>query len=112
MLYPSKYESLKKYPYVVHRIMSTVYRNLPVVFLDDDKNSPQPGVISIVYPDAFVNAVLTDRAREILIEIISQCCIKNKTRMCVVFGEADCVYCEPDGLKQISTEPPGGGLSV
>lgn len=110
----------KKYPYIVQRMLSAVYRTVPVIFLDkskgvkelNDEGSLQLKEINIVCPNAFNNGVLTEKAKEILIKIISNYSVKTKFKMCIVFGESDCLYCDPDGTKSFYPEPPSGGVSI
>jgi len=108
----------KKYPYVVQRMLSAVYRTVPVIFLDESngvkesnyENSLQLKEVNIVCPNAFNNGVLTEKAKAILVKIISDYSVKTKFKMCIVFGESDCLYCDPDGSKSISIEKPRGGI--
>lgn len=72
-------------PYLVERLMATVYRRRPV-----------PGGL----------------ARADFIAWASDRSVENRRRMCLVFGPADCVYLTPDGCWQKSAEPPRGGVAV
>ena len=115
-----KYQSRKRYPYVVQRMLSAVYRTIPVIFLDkskhikdlNDENPLELKRINIVCSDAFNNGALTEKAKEVLVKTISDYSVKTKFKMCIVFGESNCVYCEPDGSKDSFPEPPRGSISV
>ena len=72
-------------PYLVERLMATVYRRRPV-----------PGGL----------------ARADLIAWAGDEAVAAGRRMCLVFGPTECVYLTPDGCWEESAEPPRGGLAV
>ena len=105
--------SAPSYPYVVVRYMATVYGHFPVRFVDPQAlptNVDQDNAFVIACPLPFVDGQLTAQAREAVLKAAQQACRTSRHRMCAVFGESDCVYCEPDGSANTSIEPPSGGI--
>ena len=106
--------SSPSYPYVVVRYMATVYGHFPVRFVDPQEVPPDlaqyTNAFVITCPVPFVDGQLTVQARQALLDAVQQACQKSCHRMCAVFSESDCVYCEPDGPATTSSEPPSGGV--
>lgn len=103
-----------QYPYVVVRYMAAVYGQFPVRFAEPQEVDPDPKerreAFVIAWPMPFVDGHLTAQARQALIDAVQQASRQSRHQMCAVFGELDCVYCEPDGTAKPSDEPPAGGI--
>jgi hypothetical protein len=103
-----------RYPYVAVRYMATVYGHFPVRFVDpqdsrvDADEATEAFVVACPLP--FVDGRLTAQAREALLDVVQQASKRSRHRLCVVFSESDCVYCEPDGSAKTSSDPPSGGI--
>lgn len=101
----------KKFPYIIIRLMNSVYQPIPIVFVPDDSIKPLKNVATFVIPDPYdEQGRLTDFTREVIIGGVLKTSKESGFRMCAVFGEADCVYCEPDGSTKWSDSPPMGGM--
>jgi hypothetical protein len=74
-------------PYLVERLMPAVYRRREV-------------------------EVPAGLGRDDLIAWAGDQAVAARRRMCLVLGPEDCVYLEPDGCWQPSSEPPRGGAVV
>lgn len=102
------------YPQVVVRYMATVYSYCPVRFVAPQEVRPDleqdTDAFVIACPIPFVDGQLTAQARHALIDAVQEACRQSRHRMCAVFGESDCVYCESDGASEESVEPPSGGI--
>lgn len=103
----------KKYPYVVRRVMATVYQRIEVVFTTE-KCHPPPGGLHIVmnhrpYDD---HGNPTPEARNALVEVLLVMTRTSGFRMCAVFADQDATYVEPDGQVNQSTGPPSGGINL
>ena len=104
-----------EYPYLCWYALATVYPVVRVVFTDeeaDDSEEKLTSPLKVAYRGAFINGKLTKGAREVLIEKVHRISVKERKRICVVFGKHDCVYCEPNGSKKNSTEPPSGFIKI
>lgn len=103
------------YPYVVVRYMATVCGQFPVRFVGseptnlDSKAFENAVVVGCPQPYA-VDESLTPEARNALLGVVRYACQQSGHRMCVVFGEQDCVYLEPEGVAKHSNKPPSGGI--
>jgi len=74
-------------PYLVERLMPAVYRRCEV-------------------------EVPEGMARDDLVAWAGDQAVAAGRRMCLVLATGDCVYLEPDGCWQPSSQPPRGGLVV
>ena len=101
----------KKYPYVVVVYMPSVFRQMPVVFVPNDKCAPSATSINIVEPVPYVSGKLSDKTRKAVIGVTAYMVQQYKKRACVVFSESDCIYCELDGSNDPCNEPPSGGVN-
>ncbi len=104
-----------EYPYLCWYALATVYPVVRVVFTDeeaDDSGEKLTSPLKVAYRGAFINGKLTKGAREVLIEKVHRISVKERKRICVIFGKHDCVYCEPNGSKKNSTEPPSGFIKI
>jgi hypothetical protein len=101
-----------RFPYVVLRIMTSVFRIMHVHFVDDISKSKDWVNIVIEKKEPYRNGVLKDEIRKALVKMTLLECQKANRRMCVVFGPKECVYCEPDGSTEESDGPPSGGLDL
>jgi hypothetical protein len=84
------------YPHIVIRWMSCAYGQRIVTL--------PPGIVSgePIPPDVRAKLIA-----ELLVD-----CKATGLRMCLVFGEGDAVYCNPDGTPSESTCLPSGGVRV
>lgn len=62
-----------------------------------------------VYRTEKLPAFLT---REDMIEIAEGRVAKTGRRVCLVLGKGNCLYLEPDGSRNWSTDPPSGGINA
>jgi hypothetical protein len=87
---------MSQFPYITIRWVAGVYGERPVTL--------PPGIVSgePIPPDVRAKLVA-----ELLVD-----CKATGLRMCLVFGEGDAVYCNPDGTSSESTCPPSGGVRV
>jgi hypothetical protein len=95
-----------KYPYLVVCQISGFYARAQIVFVPDTTVKPARKALTLVFPQPFVEGRLTDRCKEVLIEVVKHEVRRTQYRMCIVFGEADCIFVEPDGATRFSDEPP------
>jgi hypothetical protein len=100
-----------RFPYVVERVMGTLYRITHVRFVTEIPKTPD-GDIVIEEKSPFRNGFLKDDVKTTLVKIIEAECRRAKKRMCVVFDVQECVYCEPDGSMKESKDPPSGGVDA
>jgi hypothetical protein len=84
------------YPHIIIRWMSCAYGRRDVVL--------PPGIMpgEPIPPD-----VRAELVADLLVD-----CKATGLRMCLVFGEDDAVYCEPDGKSSQSTSCPSGGVRL
>ena len=108
----------KAFPYVIDRLMATVYLRREVFFIEktnerDFFNIPAGSDKKNFYIDesnALVKGKISATARKKLIGVVSRESQTNNRRMCVVFSANNAVFCEPDGSKDESTDIPSGGF--
>ena len=103
------------YPRITVRYLPAVYAQFGVKFVESKDAASKLDTVEdafvVVYPRPYtVDEQLTPEARKALVEVVQCASQKTKHRMCVVFGEQDCVFVEPDGTAKLSTEPPSGGI--
>ena len=103
-----------KYPYVVRRVIATVYQHLDVVFTTNRCDPPPQKAIHILMdqPAYDDEGNLVEKARTALIDILKELTRTSGLRMCAVFGEQDTTYVESDGQVNQSCEAPSGGISL
>jgi len=103
-----------KYPYVVRRVVATVYQHLEVVFTTDPTDPPPRKAIHILMdqPAYDEKGNLVEKARTALLDVLKEVTRTSGFRMCAVFGEQDTTYVEPDGQVNQSQEAPSGGISL
>lgn len=103
-----------RYPYVIVRLAACVYCRREVEFCATPTPfefwSRQPFRVHVAAP--YEDGALTDEARRALIDEVAARVQAAALRMCAVFGPADAVYCEPDGGRQPSAQPPSGGIAA
>ena len=99
--------SLTPHPsYLVIQTSNGAYSNFPIAFVPSDRVESEKGKLTIVLQKPYKDKKLTESAREIVAELASKLAEQKGLSMCVVFGERDCVYCEPDGsMKESDTLP-------
>ena len=106
------------FPYIIERIMATVYLRREVFFLEETNgefyfNIPTGSEKRNFYideSDAIANGEITATARKKLVRAVSLKSQISNRRMCVVFSSIDAVFCEPDGSTAESTNIPRGGV--
>ncbi len=74
-----------RHPYLVERLMPTVYRRLELPRTDDES---------------------------VLIEAANDRCVSSGRRVCLVFGPDRCLYLEPDGTWSWSGDAPSSGVVI
>ena len=101
------------YPYVVVRYYPAVYYRRAVEFSENVQVEPGPDTFTLVEANPFdANGELTVKCREALIEMVMSAARNAGFRMCIVFGEKDAVYVEPDGKSSQRADPPLGGADI
>ncbi len=95
-----------EYPYLIVRLTPGFYARAQIVFVPDTTVKPARKALTLEFPQPFVEGRLTDRCKEVLIEVVKHEVRRTQYRMCIVFGEADCIFVEPDGATRFSDEPP------
>jgi hypothetical protein len=104
------------FPYIVHRMFSGIYRQIPIVFSYEHEQGELPGVtirldekkhftLDVIHSEA-MRAQLKQVARKVKTDLEQK--HKKEARLCLVFGPADCIYLESNG-EYDSTRPPFGG---
>ena len=102
----------RPYPYLVIRWMAAVYGTAEIrIVASDDGLDPGRG-ITIVEPGHRDGAELDVSMRRRIIEAALVRSGETRLRMCVVFGDKDSVFVEPDGRSSHSRETPRGGLRL
>lgn len=101
-----------RFPYIVEKYASTVYRIIDIDFAEQMSEKSNQESLTIEEKDPFTNGFLKEEVRSTIIEIISKMSAKNKKSMCAVFDTKDCVYLEPDGSIKKSDNPPSGGIDM
>ena len=102
----------RPYPYLVIRWMATVYGTADIRVVREDVPHPADRALTVVDPDYLDGEAMTVSLRRRIIEAAVASCQRDGIRRCVVFGEADAVYVEPDGRTHGSTTPPSGGVRL
>ncbi len=95
-----------EYPYLIVRLSRGFYARAQIVFVPDTTVKPARKALTLEFPQPFVEGRLTDRCKEVLIEVVKHEVRRTQYRMCIVFGEVDCIFVEPDGATRFSDEPP------
>jgi hypothetical protein len=103
----------KKFPYVVVRIMDSVFNEIPVIF---HKGEPDLSILSgkamHVFNSSYVKGEpLTKEVKKQVLDAAEKFRERvTNFRFCVVFSKKECVYYQLDGSKKNSKCPPSGGL--
>jgi hypothetical protein len=84
------------YPHIVIRWMSCAYGQREVTLPPE-----------IVAGQPIPSDVRTELVADLLVD-----CKATGLRMCLVFGEGDAVYCNPDGTSTESVSLPSGGVQI
>ena len=109
-------ENYGRFPYIVHRMFSGIYRQIPIVFSYEHKQGELPGVtirldeekhsaLDVIHSEA-MRAQLKQVARTVKNDLEQK--NTKEARVCLVFGPADCIYFESNSELD-STRPPFGG---
>ena len=97
------------YPYVVVRFMACVYARRSVWFGVGLEERGHDLVVPIAAPSG---PELSEVERQAVIDAALLATVTTGFRRCVVFGDGDVVYVEPDGQVNASDEAPSGGVGV
>jgi len=109
-------EHYGRFPYIVHRMFSGIYRQIPIVFTYEHKQGELPGVtvrvnaekqsgLDVIHSEA-MRAQLKQVARKVKTDLEQK--HQKEERVCLVFGPDDCLYLAATG-ESASTQPPFGG---
>jgi hypothetical protein len=109
-------EHYGRFPYIVHRMFSGIYRQIPIVFSYEHEQGELPGVtirldeekhsaLDVIHSEA-MRAQLKQVALTVKNDLEQK--HKKEARVCLVFGPSDCIYLESNGEID-STHPPFGG---
>jgi hypothetical protein len=109
-------EHYGRFPYIVHRMFSGIYRQIPIVFCYEHEQGELPGVtirldeekhstLDVIHSEA-MHAQLKQVARKVKTDLEQK--HNKEARVCLVFGPSDCIYLESNGEID-STRPPFGG---
>lgn len=103
-----------RFPYLVVRLMATVYQNEKIYVGPTPPKNPSPRSIVVVHPDPWDGDRLRPEVRQEVIDKALALCVRVKSfRMCVVFSKDDQVYLEPDGsIQEMSDAIPSARLLV
>lgn len=93
-------------PYAVIRHFTAVYRRLPVLFVDGDRQRGPEDRAVVVKGSPPAQGQLTGQHRRRLVARLVELSRASGQRMCAVFGSADAVYVEPDGATHESANIP------
>ncbi len=102
----------KRYPYLVRHIYSGVYKQYHVEFTSDEGQPPVKSALTIVCPEAYQSGTLTNKARNMVIGSADYLVKRDNVRLCVIFSENDCVFCEVNEPPKPSDNPPSGGINA
>lgn len=106
-------KSREGYPYLVVRYIPAAYSRCPIEFVEHENVKPNEEVLTLVEPHPFdAEGRITPKCREALMEAVKHEARRRRFRMCIVFGERDALYIEPDGKVSQSSDPPSGGLDL
>ncbi len=102
------------YPFIVVRLMSTVYQAERVKV---SRGKPSAGVgyknSFLRHPSPFKrDRQISKGARDLLVAGVLAAVRKTGHRMCVVWGPAWCSFVEADGSVTNSFDPPSGGFPI
>ncbi len=102
-----------EYPSVVVRVMAAVYTMYRVEFVESASWKPVESTRAfvVVCPRPYRNGQLTEAAQQALLGAVKGAVASSGQRMCVVWSQGHCVYIEPDGQTQPSSQPPSGGIA-
>lgn len=101
-------ETKQTYPYLIVRIIPTVYARQQIVFVKDETEPAAQGVFAMVWPEPHLDEAgqVTPRCRAALVEAVKVAVRETGHRRCVVFAPDHCEYVEADGSVAHSGEPP------
>jgi len=109
-------EHYGRFPYIVHRMFSGIYMQIPIVFSAEHEQGELPGVtirldeekhsaLNVIQSEV-MRTQLKQVARRVKTDLEQK--HKKEARVCLVFGPDDCFYLEATGEFD-STRPPVGG---
>jgi hypothetical protein len=101
------------FPYIIHRMFSGIYRQIPIVFTYEHEqggitvrlNAEKHSGLDVIHSEA-MRTQLKQVARKVKTDLEQK--HKKEERVCLVFGPDDCFYLEATG-ESASTQPPFGG---
>lgn len=103
---PISQVAIDGFPYVVVRRFSGCYTGHPAVFLPDDACPSDPGTFAVACHNPLENGMLSEKAKDGLIEKVRESSIATNLKMCIVFAPDKCLYFEPDGTTEWSSSRP------
>jgi hypothetical protein len=109
-------EHYGRFPYIVHRMFSGIYRQIPIMFSYEHEQGELPGVtirldeekhsaLDVIHSEA-MRAQLKQVARKVKTDLEQK--HNKEARVCLVFGRADCIYFDSNSECD-SIRPPLGG---
>lgn len=103
-----------RFPYLVVRLIPTLYQHEKIFVGPTPPKNATPRNIVVVHPDPWDGDRLRPEVRQEIIEKAIALCVRVKRfRMCVVFGEDDQVYVDPDGTtKEMSNAIPRAWIQI
>ena len=111
---PAPDDGVGRYPFIVVRLMSTVYQPEKVEVSHGEASSGVGFKTSFLrHPSPFKSdGQISDEARDLLLAAVLAAVRKTGFRMCVVWGPAWCSFVEADGSIKSSFDPPSGGVRL
>jgi len=98
------YGDRSKFPYLVIRLMPSVYLNEPIHIGPTPPASRKPGSIVIVHQDPWVDGKLRPEVEQELIDKVQEYCKSSRHRMVIVFAPDRQLYVELDGKNHWTTD--------
>lgn len=102
-------------PYLVVRIMATVYQREPLTVVIGTQPYAKigHGCCLVVHPRAWDDrGLLTSECRSFLVAAVLKAVTTTGFRMCLVWSASSCTFVELDGSTKDSSEPPSGGFPI
>jgi len=111
-------EHYGRFPYIVHRMFSGIYRQIPIVFTYEHEQGELPGVtvrldaekhsgLDVIHSEA-MRVQLKQVARKVKTDLEQK--HKKEARVCLVFGPDACFYLAATDEYESSRPPFGGTL--
>jgi hypothetical protein len=101
-----------KFPYVVVRLMATVYQRHRIVFSSCSEVDEKKVFHVIWHQRIDRSKPIPPSALDELIAAVKKASRSSGFRMCIVLSENDALYVEPCGQIVRKSDPPSGGISL